>query len=329
LIALLVGHGPKEDNVTQASSIEPQDTQGPIVVYQFTVEELRHQLAQYAGAEFSTPSQYREGVKAIAVCRSLRGEIEAKRKDLKADALEYGRRVDVVAKQLVVAIEEVELPLKERKAVVDDEKERLKREKEEAERAAREEELRVQREAEEAKLRAEREAAETRIAEERAALAAERQKLAQDQARLRAEREADEARFAAEREAEKQTLAHERRKLEAERRAIEEQRRQAELEELERQTIARTEQEARERAAREAIEAEEARVQEAERQAALSRRLEALKPDKARALDYLDRLLSVDAPSVSDAELSAELEAVRITLTESRESIAGIGGDHG
>lgn len=323
------GHDHKEDNVTQANTIEPQDPQGPIVVYQFTVEELRHQLARYADAEFATPAQYRDGTKALAVCRTLRGDIESKRKELKAGALEYGRRVDGVAKQLTAAVEEVESPLKARKATVDEEKDRVRREKEEAERAAREEELRAQREAEEAKLRAEREAEEARLAEERAALEAERRKLAEEQARQRAERAAEEARFAAERDAEEQALAHERRKLEAERRAIEEQRRQAELDELERRAIARAEQEGRERASREAIEAEETRVREAERQAALALRLDALRPDKERALDYLDRLLSVDAPSVSDQELSAELDVVRITLTESRESIAGIGDPHG
>jgi chromosome segregation ATPase len=315
--------------MTQASTIEPQDSQGPIVVYQFTVDELRHQLSRYADAEFATPAQYRDGTKALSVCRTLRGDIESKRKELKAGALEYGRSVDSVAKGLVAAVEEVELPLKARKAVVDDEKERLKREKEEAERAAREAELRAQREAEEAKLRAEREAEEARLAEERAALEAERRKLAEEQARQRAERDAEEARFADEREAEAQALEYERRKLDAERRAIEEQRRQAERAEAERQASIRAEQEARDRDERERIEAEESRVQMAELQAAIARRLEAMKPDQERALAYVDALLAIAAPTVSDQELSAELDVVRVALTESRESIAGIGGLHG
>jgi len=33
-----------------------RDQQGPIVVYQFTVEELRHQLARYADAGFTPPA---------------------------------------------------------------------------------------------------------------------------------------------------------------------------------------------------------------------------------------------------------------------------------
>jgi chromosome segregation ATPase len=159
-------------------------TDVPIVEYGHTEEELRAALAKYADAQFNTPAEYREGTKAIAVCRSLRGELEAKRKALKAGALEYGRQVDSVAKALTAVVESVEEPLKLRKAAIDEVKEAEKRAKEEAERAAVEARLRAE---QEAKARAERE----RIAAEEAAVReAERQaELARRLEALRPERE--------------------------------------------------------------------------------------------------------------------------------------------
>lgn len=304
--------------MTQASIIEPS---GPVVVYQFTVAELRSKLATYAGAEFATPAQYRDGTKALAVCRTLRGDIEAKRKALKSGALEYGRRVDSVAKQLTSAIEEVELPLKARKAVIDYEKERVRREKEEAERAAREAEIRKAREEEEARLRAEREAEAERLAEMRAQVEAERAELARELARLDAERQAREAEERKVREANARFVAEEQAKLEAERRAVEEERRKHEREIAEHEARIRAQRELRELTERQAREAEEARVREAERRAELARRLEALRPEKERALMYLDALLAVEPPTVQDEGLVAELAVLNLTLADVRAAI--------
>lgn len=142
-----------------------------VVSYPVTREEIEETRARFAAVTFSTPTAYAEGVKAIAHCRGTRGKIEERRKALKADSLDYGRRVDRVAKELTALVESIERPMRDAKHEVDTAKARAKAEKEAAERAAIE-----------AQLRADREAEEKRIAEERA-------KLEAQQAELRAERE--------------------------------------------------------------------------------------------------------------------------------------------
>jgi fused signal recognition particle receptor len=123
-----------------AEIIQTESTELP-VVYQFTVEEVRLRLAVFRDIDVQTPAGYKTAVRALAVCRSLRGDIESRRKELKAGALEYGRRVDSAARELCEAVGSVELPLKEDKSTVDAEKARLKAEREEAERVAREAEI--------------------------------------------------------------------------------------------------------------------------------------------------------------------------------------------
>jgi len=261
----------------------------PVVEYGHTEAELRDRLARFAAATFDSPRDYRAGTQAIAVCRSLRTEIEAKRKALKAGALEYGRQVDSAAKRLVAVVEEVEEPLRLRKAEVDDAKERERRAKEEADRAEAE-----------ARIRAAREAEERRLAEERAELAAEREAQ-----RAERERHAELARQAAE-EAARVAAAQraEAERLAAERAALEAARAAAEREEAARQAAARAAEEARERAERERIEAEERAVREAERQAELARRREALRPERERVAAYLAALDAVPVPELTDATLS-------------------------
>ncbi len=213
--------------------------------------------------------------KAIAECRDVRGAIEKKRVALKADALEYGRRVDRVAKRLTAEVESIEGPLAERKKHRDDEIEAAKRAKEEAERAAREAKERARREEEEARMRAERER-----------LAAERAEFERQQAELRAQQETErKAREKADR-VERERLAEERRKLEEAEAAmrveqrrqqeeLERQRREIEAEKARQEAARRAEQEARELAEREAAEAKRREQEAAEREA---RRL-AMLPD--------------------------------------------------
>ncbi|MDT8419377.1 MAG: hypothetical protein RQ754_03010 [Desulfuromonadales bacterium] len=69
-------------------------------------------------------------------CRELRIAVEKKRKDLKADALEYGRRVDGEAKRITASLEAIEKPLdtlikaeEARKQAEKEERERLERER--------------------------------------------------------------------------------------------------------------------------------------------------------------------------------------------------------
>ena len=66
--------------------------------------------------------------------RTARTDVEKRRKELKQDALDYGRLVDSTAKRITERLEAIEGPLKANKELIDAENERIKREKEEAER---------------------------------------------------------------------------------------------------------------------------------------------------------------------------------------------------
>jgi len=321
-----VGEEIVDDFLDEEPIIEPAEPEAPIVRYQFTLEELRDKLSAMERPDaMTTPSAYRQGVTVIARCRNWRVQVEARRKQLKASSLDWGRRVDAAAKELVAAIESVELPVKQMKAEADTKKERVKREKEEAARAAREEQIRKAREAEEARLRAVREAEERRLAAERAELLVQQRKLREEQERQYAIEAERQAKLRAEREAFEAEQEAQRAKLEAEEKRIAELKAQAEREEQARQDRIRAEQEAEERAAREKAEAEEQERLESERKASAAARLEALKPDKARAIAYLDGLLDVSIPEVADLDIESELSDLRTVIFECRHRIAALG----
>lgn len=280
-----------------------------IVEYQVNAETIREWGAKFAGLTCDNAEGYEETRKAIAVLRSTRTGIEKRRKELNADALAWQREVNRVAEELTQAIEPIEAGLKAKKAVVDEERERIKREKEAAEKAAVEAEIRAKREAEEAALRAQREAEEARLAAEREAhrieaerLAAERAAFEAEQAKIAAAQRAEAERLERERAAEAHRVAKERAALEAERRAVEDAKRAAEHAEALRQAKIAAEAEALARAAREKREAEEARVKEAERQAELAARLEALKPDAEKLAAFAKKIRALKAPEVATDE---------------------------
>lgn len=273
------------------------------IAYPETRDSIAAKLAVYADLAFDTPKAYAEGTKAIAHCRTTRVQVEARRKELKASSLDFGRRVDAVAKELTALIESIEAPLRERKAAVDDAKARAKAEKEAAEKAAVEAQIRAEREAEEARLRAEREAENARLAQERERLAAERAALA-EQRRKEDEARATEERAALEkRRAEDAALRAERDKLESERRELE----------RERARVA-AERQAKAQAERERVAAEEARLADIERQAEHERRLAALQPDLIKLAAFAAAIRALHAPSVGeDASGVVRLTVTRLT----------------
>ena len=73
--------------------------------------------------------EYSAVSRGISEIRSLRTSVEKKRKELKADALEWGRKVDIEAKRITGMLLEIENPLKALKSKVDEEKARVKAEK--------------------------------------------------------------------------------------------------------------------------------------------------------------------------------------------------------
>jgi hypothetical protein len=71
---------------------------------------------------------YKAAKSALRQSKSAKSAIEAKRKELKAIALEYGRAVDSEAKRLIEIVEPTVTALEQRIAAIDIEKERLRNE---------------------------------------------------------------------------------------------------------------------------------------------------------------------------------------------------------
>lgn len=64
--------------------------------------------------------------------KAKRAEVENKRKELKADSIEFGRKVDAEAKRISSKLAEIELYLQMQRDVIDNEKKRIKQEEEQA-----------------------------------------------------------------------------------------------------------------------------------------------------------------------------------------------------
>ena len=107
-------------------------TTAALVRYDVTDVRIAELRAEYAGLTFDTPAAYETGRKAIATIRELRVAVEKRRKELKAESLEFGRLVDSAARHLTGRLEDVEAPLIAARDAVDAEKERIKAEKERA-----------------------------------------------------------------------------------------------------------------------------------------------------------------------------------------------------
>lgn len=299
---------------------EIENTNQPLVRYSVTDADIEAAKQRYASLEATTPQGYEAVRAAIRELVSTRTAIEKRRVQLKADALEWGRKVDGEAKRLTAMLLEIEEPLKAKKQAIDDEKERARREKEEAERRAIEEQLRLQREAEEARLKAERDAEEARLKAERERLEAEKARLAEIQQKI--ERQQAEAKAKAEEEARiererEEAARRERERVEAERQAEERRRWEAE-QKAERERLAKIEAEqkaereriaaeqakleAERRAVAEAKEAERKAREEAERKAAEEARLAAIAPDAEKLKSLALQLRAIAAPAMSTDE---------------------------
>ncbi len=98
------------------------------VEYTVTAAVLEALKAQYSVVpDCSTKKGYKETKAALSVLRPIRTGLEKERKKLKADALEYGRRVDSVAKEIKETIEGIEKPFLDAKAAEDEKIEAAKK----------------------------------------------------------------------------------------------------------------------------------------------------------------------------------------------------------
>ena len=309
---------------------EPQapPTWAPLVKYSVTEAEIEDMKKTLVGLTAETPAKYQIVRDGIADCRDLRTAIERKRKELKEDSLKWGKLVDGEARRLTALILEIEEPLKLTKQAVDDEKERVKQEKAQAERLRIEAELKAKRDAEEAeaaRIKAEKEVAEKaereRIAAEQKAeserLAAERAKLAAEQA------EADRKRAEAEAEMKRQQAIIDEQNRIAQAKIDE----QAAIVKAEREKLAREqfEKEARERAEADARAKAEAEVAAAKRRAeeaeAARIREEAQRPDREKLAGFATKLIHMQFPEVKTEEAAAVLKSVDDIFTRAAKII--------
>lgn len=95
------------------------------VTYPLSEADIQARFGRYIGLTAETPQQYKVLQAALSDLRSARTEVEKRRKELKADSLEYGKKVDAAAKFLTAKIEEIEAPLKAAKAEADRKKEAI------------------------------------------------------------------------------------------------------------------------------------------------------------------------------------------------------------
>lgn len=316
--------------------------------YGVDLAQIEAVRAECAGKTFDTPSNYKDGVKALARARDTRVGIDKRRKELKADALEYGRRVDSVARELTSLISPIEDDLQAKKDASDEAKRIAKEAEERRKKEELEAKIRAEREAEEARLKAEREAKEKQLAEERAAFEAEKARLAEEQRvrdeaarvereRVEREQEAERQRIAAERtaleaeqkrirdeaeakaRAERARMAEEQRRIDVQREAIEAEKRRIDQAENERIAREKAEKEAAERVERDRIEAEERRVAQLEQEAERQRRLETLKPDADKIHEFAAKLSEaiLSGPELATEEANEFMrEIVNVMLNE-------------
>lgn len=192
-------------------------TEADMLAAMVDMQVVEQAQKRFALLTADTPDGYKEVRQALTFCRQTRTTIEQRRVELKAPALEHGRRVDAVAKELIALIKVIEDPLTQKRTAADAVKAKAKAEREAAAREAREAEARaaVEAQAQANRAAAERLAAqEAQLAADRAALDAEKLKMAELQAAhdLR-ERQAQEAQLAAELAAELAAAAPDSEKL--------------------------------------------------------------------------------------------------------------------
>ncbi len=263
----------------------------PIVEYSVSDAAIEQLRARYTGLTIQSTADYERVRVGIGEVRDIRVQVEKTRVELKADALAYGRKVDTEAKRITGLLLEIEEPLKLEKAKVDDEKARIKREKEEAERAAIAAELKAKLDAEEAAQKAERDriaaeqqAESDRLAKERAALEAER--AAAEEERRKAQAIIDEQNRIAQAK-----LDEEAAKLKAERERLA-------REQFEREARERAEADARAKVEREAAEKnarEEREAEEREHRAAMA-------PDFEKLAAFAKAIEDLPSPDVTTSE---------------------------
>jgi len=237
---------------------------------------------------------------ARMVVRDYRVQVEKTRKELKADALDYGRKVDAEAKRITALLEPIETHLQTEEERITQERWKIKH----AAQIKAEEEEKARKEAEAVALRAEQD----RLAQERAALDAERKAMEEAQA------------------AERQRQRAEQDRLDGERRAVEAERQR--LADIEAARLRKIEDEriAAEAAERARIETEQRIAQQAALVDAARIKAEAMRPDCDKLHAVAVAVSAIAVPAVSP-EAAAFAKRVQLVLLESAAAIDAIVAD--
>jgi hypothetical protein len=277
----------KEGSMTVSTVLEESVKPSALVKYSIEDAEITNLATQFMPLKINGINDaggFAAVHSARMVIKNHRVEVEKRRKELKADALEWGRKVDAEAKRITGLLEPIESHLQKEEDAIEAEKERIRN----AERLRQEAEARAKAEAEAAKLKAEQEA-------EAARLRVEREKLAEQQRIIDEERRKieEEKHKLAEIEAEKT------RKIQAEQArlaAIEAVKlREIANEQIRKETEERVKKETEARIAREKAIAEMNEAREKARQ----QRALALRPDKEKLLAVADEVAAITVPQLS------------------------------
>ena len=336
-------------------SFDPPDTKKELQTFSPTEEAIAELSVKYLALRVDGPTD-KEGYavihKARMATKTMRIEIEKRRKELKADSITYGRAVDARAKHLTALVEPIETHLLAEEKIVDDEKERIKNErrlreeafikakedaeKAEAKRIADEEAARIKAEqdAENERLRVEREKLEAeQDALRKAEEAQEKKRVEDQQAAIRAQLAEEKKQRLAQEKLDADRLAHNQ-KMKAEQQAIaDETNRLAKIEakrvqvaELEKAKVEAAEKAKRDTEARIAREKEEAEAKaKAEEDARV--REKALQPDKLKLMHVAVAVRAIVVPNVSpvaakaSSEIGRELIACSIRIADIAEGL--------
>lgn len=120
---------------TESNVVEFPELQFPPIEYGVTEAALAELTERYKDPDASTDEGYARCKDGCKEMTSLRTAVEIRRKDLKAPALNWGAKVDKIAKALVRSIKLIESPVREEKERVDEIKQTEARKAAEAEQA--------------------------------------------------------------------------------------------------------------------------------------------------------------------------------------------------
>lgn len=117
------------------TALAQQPITKPVILYSVTPETIATMAEKFAALKINGTDDkagYELVHKARMECVKARSQIEKTRKELKAESLEFGRKVDSEAKLLTGKIEAIEYGLAEQQKIVDDAKEAIRLKAEDA-----------------------------------------------------------------------------------------------------------------------------------------------------------------------------------------------------